>query len=186
MQLSCQFDDEGEVLDVFIQKRRNTKAAVRLIRKLLKNTGIQPETIFTDRLASYRAAARGLGISRRHRPGRMIANNRAENSHQPTRERERRMRRFKSMCHAQRFLSVHGQVTNHFRPGQPRLRACHYRQTMHRRFRRMACDCAYRWRSVRSRDELSDRAGMAFRNLGAFLVGLEWLNLTIPSGNSRR
>jgi transposase-like protein len=71
-------DDEGEVLDLLVQKRRNTKAAVRLFRKLLKNTGIRPENIHTDRLASYRAAARELGISRSHRPGRMIGNNRAE------------------------------------------------------------------------------------------------------------
>jgi transposase-like protein len=78
-------DDEGEVLDVLVQKRRNTKAAMRLFRKLLKNTGVRPECISTDRLASYRAAARGLGISRLHRPGRMIGNNRAENSHLPIR-----------------------------------------------------------------------------------------------------
>ena len=62
------------------------------------------------------------------------SNNRAENSHQPTRERERRMRRFKSMRHAQRFLSVHGAVSNHFRPCRHRLRARHYREIMHRRF----------------------------------------------------
>ena len=77
--------DEGEVLDVLVQKRRNTKAAMRLFRKLLKNTGVVPERIHTDRLASYRAAARELGITRRHRPGRMIGNNRAENSHLPIR-----------------------------------------------------------------------------------------------------
>src|SRR5579864_3230574 len=67
-------DDEGEVLDVLVQKRRNTKAAMRLFRKLLRNTGVKPEVIRTDRLASYRAAARELGISRRHWPGRMIDN----------------------------------------------------------------------------------------------------------------
>ena len=71
-------DDEGEVLDVLVQKRRNTKAAMRLFRKLLKNTGVRPERISTDRLASYRAAARELGISRRHTSGRMIGNDCAE------------------------------------------------------------------------------------------------------------
>jgi putative transposase len=81
-------DDEGEVLDVLVQKRRNTKAAIRLFRKLLKNSGVRPESISTDRLASYRAAARELGLSRRHRPGRMIGNNRAENSYLPIQRRE--------------------------------------------------------------------------------------------------
>jgi transposase-like protein len=107
-------DDEGEVLDVLVQKRRNTKAAMRLFRKLLKNTGVRPEIISTDRLASYRAAARELGLSRRHRPGRMIGNNRAENSHLAIRRRERKQQRFKSQRSAQRFLSTHAAVYNTF------------------------------------------------------------------------
>ena len=107
-------DDEGEVLDVLVQKRRNTKAAMRLFRKLLKNTGVRPETISTDRLASYRAAARELGISRRHRPGRMIANNRAENSHLPIRRRERKQMKFKTQALAQKFLATHAAVYNTF------------------------------------------------------------------------
>ena len=107
-------DYEGEVLDMLVQKRRNTKAAMRLFRKLLKNTGIRPETISTDRLASYRAAARELGISRRHRPGRMIGNNRAENSHLPIRRRERKQMKFKSQASAQRFLATHAAVYNTF------------------------------------------------------------------------
>jgi putative transposase len=107
-------DDEGEVLDVLVQKRRNTKAAMRLFRKLLKNTGVRPEIIHTDRLASYRAAARELGISRRHRPGRMIGNNRAENSHLSIRRRERKQQKFKSQASAQRFLSTHAAVYNTF------------------------------------------------------------------------
>jgi putative transposase len=107
-------DDEGEVLDVLVQKRRNTKAAMRLFRKLLKNTGVRPECISTDRLASYRAAARELGISRRHRPGRMIGNNRAENSHLPIRRRERKQQKFKSQASAQRFLATHAAVYNTF------------------------------------------------------------------------
>ena len=107
-------DNEGEVLDVLVQKRRNTRAAMRLFRKLLKNTGVRPETISTDRLASYRAAARELGISRRHRPGRMIGNNRAENSHLPIRRRERKQQKFKSQASAQRFLATHAAVYNNF------------------------------------------------------------------------
>ena len=107
-------DDEGEVLDVLVQKRRNTKAAMRLFRKLLKNTRVRPESIHTDRLASYRAAARELGISRRHRPGRMIGNNRAENSHLPIRRRERKQQKFKSQASAQKFLATHATVYNTF------------------------------------------------------------------------
>lgn len=107
-------DDEGEVLDVLVQKRRNTRAAMRLFRKLLKNTGVRPERISTDRLASYRAAARELGISRHHRPGRMIGNNRAENSHLVIRRRERKQQKFKSQRSAQRFLATHAAVYNTF------------------------------------------------------------------------
>lgn len=107
-------DDESEVLDVLVQKRRNKAAALKLLRKLLKNQGVRPETITTDKLASYRAAARDLGLADRHRPGRMQANNRAENSHLPIRRRERKMQRFKSQGHAQRFVATHGPVYNTF------------------------------------------------------------------------
>ena len=91
-------DDEGEVLDCLVQKRRNTKAAVRLLRKLLKHSGVHPETIVTDKLASYGAAVRELGCQDRHRPGRMPGNNRAENSHLVIRRRERKQQKFKSRC----------------------------------------------------------------------------------------
>ena len=107
-------DDEGEVLDMLVQKRRNTKAAMRLFQKLLKNTEVRPETISTDRLASYRAAARKLGLSRRHCPGRMIGNNRAENSHLAIRRRERKQQKFKSQASAQRFLATHAAIYNNF------------------------------------------------------------------------
>jgi putative transposase len=81
-------DDEGEVLDMLVQKRRNKKAALRLLRKLLRNQGIHPEAITTDKLASYRAALRDLGLTGRRRAGGMRANNRAENSHLVIRRRE--------------------------------------------------------------------------------------------------
>jgi transposase-like protein len=127
-------DDEGEVLDVLVQKRRNTVAAMKLLRKLLKFHGIRPVTITTDKLGSYRAAAKKLNLTDRHRPGGMQANNRAENSHLPIRRRERKMVKFKSQGQVQRFLSTHGPIYNTFnhqphlisRPGLRRLRAGAY------------------------------------------------------------
>ena len=107
-------DDEGEVLDMLVQKRRNKAAALKLFRKLLRNQQIHPEVVITDKLASYRAAARELGLADRHRPGGMRANNRAENSHLPIRRRERKQQKFKSQGSAQRFLAVHGAVYNTF------------------------------------------------------------------------
>ncbi len=107
-------DDEGEVLDVLVQKRRNTKAALRLLRKLLKNQGIHPETLTTHSLPSYGAAFRKLGCRDRHLPGQMLANNRAENSHLIIRRRERKQQKFKSQSSAQRFLATHAAVYNNF------------------------------------------------------------------------
>jgi len=89
-------DDEGEVLDMLVQRRRNTAAALELLRKLLKRQGIHPETVTTDKLASYRSAMRNLGMTARHQPGGMRGNNRAENSHLPIRRRERKQLKFKS------------------------------------------------------------------------------------------
>ena len=106
-------DGEGEVLDILVQPRRDRKAALKLMRKLLKKQGITPTTFVTDKLGSYGAALRELGVARRHDTGRW-RNNRAENSHQPLRQRERRMKRFKSSRSAQRFLSIHAAVYNVF------------------------------------------------------------------------
>jgi putative transposase len=106
-------DAEGEVLDVLVQSRRNKHAALKLMRKLLKKYAFVPKQLVTDDLRSYDAAARTLGLSRLHERGRW-KNNRAENSHQPTRRRERKMQRFKSARSAQKFLSTHAAVYNIF------------------------------------------------------------------------
>jgi transposase-like protein len=106
-------DDEGEVLNLLVQRRRDARAAAKLRRKLLKKQGFAPETRVTDRLRSYGSARTQLGLSARHEQG-LRKNNRAENSHLPVRRRERKMQRFKSPGSAQRFLSVHAAVHNTF------------------------------------------------------------------------
>jgi len=106
-------DDEGTVLDIVVQTRRNRKAALRLIRKLLKNQGVRPERIVTDRLASYGAALRDIGLSGLQDLGGR-KNNRAECSHVPIRRRERKAQRFRSIRSAQRVLSAYGQIYNLF------------------------------------------------------------------------
>ena len=107
-------DDEGEVLDMLVQKRRNKAAALKLLRKLLKNQGILPERFVTDGLPSYGAALKVLKCQRRHKPGRLRDNNRVENSHLPVLRRERKMQRFKSQGQAQRFVSTHSAIYNTF------------------------------------------------------------------------
>ena len=107
-------DDEGEVLDVLVQKRRNKAAALKLLRRLLKNQGVHPETITTDGLTSYGAAVSDLNLTNRHRPGGMRENNRAENSHLLIRRRERKQQKFKSQGSAQRFLAAHAAFYNTF------------------------------------------------------------------------
>ena len=109
---------------------RDTEAALTLLKRLLRNQPVEPETITTDGLGSYVSALRELGLQDRHRPGRLRENNRAENSHLPIRRRERKMQRFKSQASAQRFLTTHAAIYNTFYT-QPHLIR---RQTL-RRFR---------------------------------------------------
>jgi putative transposase len=106
-------DHEGEVLDMLVQRRRDKRAALRLMRKLLRKQGFAPKLLTTDKLGSYGSAFRHLGLTCRHQQG-LRANNRAENSHQAVRRRERKMQRFKSAGSTQRFLSMHAAVHNNF------------------------------------------------------------------------
>ena len=105
-------DHEGEVLEAFVTKRRDRNSALRFLRKTMKRYG-RPEAIVTDRLRSYRAAMREIGNEARQETGRWL-NNRAENSHQPFRRRERAMARFRSAATLQKFAAVHASVHNHF------------------------------------------------------------------------
>ena len=105
-------DQEGEVLEAFVSKKRDRKAALEFLRKLMKRYP-RPDAIITDRLRSYRAALRELGGTGRHQAGRWL-NNRAENSHLPFRRREHAMLRFRQMRSLQKFATVHSSVYNHF------------------------------------------------------------------------
>jgi putative transposase len=116
-----------------VQSRRDKKAAKKFFRELLKGFTYVPRVIITDKLKSYGAAKREMLPSVEHRQHRYL-NNRAEHSHQPTRQRERRMQRFKSPGHAQRFLSAYGPIAQYFRPRRHRFAAPEYRQEMRKRF----------------------------------------------------
>ncbi len=126
-------DQEGDVLDILVQSRRDKKAAKKFFRKLLKGLRYVPRAIITDKLKSYSAAKAEVMPSVDH-VQQKYQNNRAENSHQPTRLRERVMRRFKSAGHAQRFLSAFGIIMSYFRPGRHLCTAGVYRQMMKSRF----------------------------------------------------
>jgi putative transposase len=136
-------DQDGDVIDILVQARRNRRAAERFFRKLLKGQGSEPRRLVTDKLRSYDAAHRTIMPSVIHVTER-YANNRAEVSHQPTRQRERQMRRFKSTAQAQRFLSAHGVIQNLFRVGRHLVRAPNHRTLRARAFRvwnEVTCAC---------------------------------------------
>ena len=120
-------DQDGEVVDVFLQSRRDGAAAKRFFKRLLRRHGEEPRQIVTDKLRSYGVAQRELIPETIHNTA-QYANNRAELSHQPTRVRERGMRRFKSTAQAQRFLNVHAAVYNLFNLGRHLVRAKHYKK----------------------------------------------------------
>jgi putative transposase len=130
-------DQTGMVLDVLVQSRRDKRAAKRLLRKLLKRQCRAPRVMITDKLASYGAARREVmpGVEHRRYKG---LNNRAENSHQPTRRRERQMKRFKSPRQAQRFLSAHDGINNLFHLRRDHVTASEYRAARARAFKAWA------------------------------------------------
>ena len=134
-------DQDGEVVDVFLQSRRDGQAAKRFFRRLLKTHRSEPRKIVTDKLRSYGVAHRELIPDTIHDTS-QYANNRAELSHQPTRVRERGMRRFKSMQQAQRFLTVHAVVYNLFNLGRHLVSAKNYRFFRSRAFSSWKCATA--------------------------------------------
>jgi putative transposase len=132
-------DQDSSVLDILVQPHRSKKAAARFFKKLLRGSSYAPRVVVTDRLASYNAPCAELLPSTVHRREKGL-NNRAENSHQTARERQRRMRGFKSAGHAQRFLSIFGSVADLFAVGRHSLSASNYRAALSRRF--------IEWRSI--------------------------------------
>ncbi len=127
-------DQEGVILDILVQSRRNTKVATKFFKKLLKGLEYVPRVIITDKLRSYGAAKKDLLPRVEHRQHKRL-NNRAENSHQPTRVREKVMRRFKSQGQAQRFLSAQGPIREHFRPKRHKMSAVNYRVKIQEQFK---------------------------------------------------
>ncbi|MET8747955.1 IS6 family transposase [Streptomyces sp. NPDC004728] len=126
-------DQDGNVLDILVQNRRDTAAARRFFRRLLKTTRTVPRVVVTDKLRSYGAAHREVMPSVEHRSHKGL-NNRAENSHQPTRQRERAMKGFRSVGGAQRFLSAFSGISPHFRPRRHLMTAHDYRAEIRHRF----------------------------------------------------
>ncbi len=125
-------NQDGHVLDILVQRRRDKKAATKFFRKLLKGFTYVPQVIITDTLNSDGAAKREILPGVEHRQHRYL-NNRAENAHQPTRQRERRMQRFQSPGQAQRFLAAYGPIAQHFRPRRHRFSVSDYRHEMKKR-----------------------------------------------------
>src|SRR5882757_7595190 len=137
-------DQDGFVLDVLVQRRRDKHAAKRLLRKLLKKQMRPPRVMITDKLASYGAAKREVmpGIEHRQHKG---LNNRADYSHQPTRRRERQMKQFKSAGQAQRFLSAHDQINNLFHFRRDHSTAAEHRASRTQKFQIWAEICSVGW-----------------------------------------
>jgi putative transposase len=125
-------DQDDNVLDILVQSRRNKQAAKQFFRKLLEGLQYVPRVIITEKLKSYGAAKREILPGVEHRQSRSL-NNRCENSHRPTRQREYRMQGLKSAGHVQRFLSAYGPIAQHFRPRRHLLSAADYRQEMQKR-----------------------------------------------------
>jgi len=119
-------DADGMVLDIFLQERRNQEAAAVLLRRLVEGLPTEPRVIVTDKLASYSPAIKKVFPQAEHRAHQGL-NNQAENSHQPTRQRERARRRFRTPAHTQRFLEPFGPIRQHFCPGRHLLHAATYR-----------------------------------------------------------
>lgn len=119
-------DQDGFVLDALVQSRRDRRAAERLLRKLIGKQARAPRVLVTVKLSSYGAAHADMAHDLRASPAQGL-NNRAENSHQPTRQRERIMKRFKSARHLQRFVSIHDFIANLFNVPRHSLAACEYR-----------------------------------------------------------
>ncbi len=136
-------DQDGDLIDILLTRPRDRRAAKRFCRRALKHQGQAPWQLITDNLRSYPAAHRDIFPSVVHRTG-QYENNRAEVSHQHTRDQERQMRRFKSMAQTQRFLAVHGPIQNLFRVGRHHLKAVHHRLLRARAFsdwREVTCVC---------------------------------------------
>ena len=127
-------DEHGVVLDILVQPRRNASAAKRFFKRLLKGLRYKPKRLVTDGLRSYGVAHREVMPEVRHRVSRYL-NDRAENSHWPTRRRERQMQRFKSPEQAQRFLSAHAMIYGHFRPRRHLMTAAQHRRARAKAFR---------------------------------------------------
>ena len=149
-------DQDGEVLDVLVQSRRNKQATKKFFRKFLKALQFVPRVIITDKLRSNAAAKVEVMPCADHQQHKWL-NNRTENSHQPTRERERRMRGFESPGHAQRFLSAFGVIMSFFRPSRHLLAAVNYREIMRRRFTQ--------WHAVTALQPVVLSGGLVFSDL---------------------
>ena len=147
-------DQDGEVLDVLVQAKRDTKAALKLMRRLLKRQGFAPRTMVTDKWRAYAAAIRELGLTARHHQAKW-KNNRIESNHLPIRIRERKMQRFRSIGSTQRFLSVHAAVYNTFNTRRHLITASDHRKRRNNAFRQwreavgrraIAESCVRRWK----------------------------------------